>query len=541
MDKDKKIQELSLIIKNLEKKLEKKYGLVWEDKPEQFDEDSKNALPILKSKNDNKYPDIKTDKVNGKNPHILIEGDNYHALSVLNYTHKGKIDVIYIDPPYNTGNKDFKYNDSFVDKEDSFRHSKWLSFMAKRLKLAKNLLTEDGVIFISIDDNEQAQLKLLCDEVFGSKNFIDSIVWDKKSSAKGVPPRNMIVNVHEYIVTYQKYDGFKFVGEERTKESGKFKNPDNDPRGPWRESNIKSTIKPIEEAFTIVDPNTGKEYTNTWAFSKESLELMIKEERILWKNTLPKQKEFMLGMRNEAMAIKSNWGVFDPQSTTVLLKQLIPKVKFDNPKPIGLMEYLIKIATNKNATILDFFAGSGTTGHAVLELNKDGGNRQFILCTNNENNICEEVTYERIKRVMQGYTTPKDKEVEGLGGELKYFKTAFVQKQTTEEITDEDKINLTYETGMMLALKENTFDEIKREKFYQVFASDENITAIYFSESTSQLGELLEFLELQNKPAKLYLFSWVKGNSDEFSEYENIIVEDIPEPILEIYQNLGII
>ncbi|SMN15891.1 Type III restriction-modification system methylation subunit [uncultured Candidatus Thioglobus sp.] len=552
MDKDKKIQELSLIIKNLEKKLEKKYGLVWEDKPEQFDEDSKNALPILKSKNDNKYPDIKTDKVNGKNPHILIEGDNYHALSVLNYTHKGKIDVIYIDviyidviyidPPYNTGNKDFKYNDSFVDKEDSFRHSKWLSFMAKRLKLAKNLLTEDGVIFISIDDNEQAQLKLLCDEVFGSKNFIDSIVWDKKSSAKGVPPRNMIVNVHEYIVTYQKYDGFKFVGEERTKESGKFKNPDNDPRGPWRESNIKSTIKPIEEAFTIIDPNTGKEYTNTWAFSKESLGLMIKEERILWKNTLPKQKEFMLGMRNEAMAIKSNWGVFDPQSTTVLLKQLIPKVKFDNPKSIGLMEYLIKIATNKNATILDFFAGSGTTGHAVLKLNKkDNGNRQFILCTNNENNICEEVTYERIKRVMQGYTTPKDKEVESLGGDLKYFKTAFVQKQTTEEITDEDKINLTYETGMMLALKENTFDEIKRKKLYQVFASDNKITAIYFSEGIAQLGELLGFLQSQNKPTKLYLFSWVKGNGDEFSEYENIIVEDIPEPILEIYQNLGII
>ncbi|MFH0857470.1 MAG: site-specific DNA-methyltransferase [Candidatus Magasanikbacteria bacterium] len=287
--------------------------------------------------------------------------------------------------------------------EDLCRHDKWLCMMYPRLKLLRDLLRDDGVIFISIDDNEHAPLKMLCDEIFGEKNFIDSIIWDKKSSAKGVPPKNMIVNVHEYIIAYQKNFDFKFVGQARTEESGKFKNPDNDPRGPWRESNIKSTVKPIEEAFTIVDPNTGREYKNTWAFSKKSLERMIKEGRILWKDTLPKQKEFMLEMKNENMAIKSNWGVFDAQSTTVFLKELLPDTKFDNPKPISLMEYLIKVSTNKDDIILDSFAGSGTTGHAVLDMNmKDGGNRKFIL-VELENEIAKKITVERIKRVSEKY------------------------------------------------------------------------------------------------------------------------------------------
>ena len=217
-------------------------------------------------------------------------------------------------------------------------------------------------------------------EIFGEENFIDAIVWDKKASAKGVPPRNMMVNVHEYIVAYSKNGTFRFIGERRTAESGGFKNPDNDPRGPWRMSNIKSTTKPIEEAFTIVDPNTGKEYTNTWAFSRESLEQMIKEDRILWKETLPKQKEFLYEMTNENMAIKSNWGVFDAQSTTVFLKNLIPQVHFDNPKPINLMKYLISVAMRDGDTVLDFFSGSGTTAHAVMQINaEDNGNRKFIM------------------------------------------------------------------------------------------------------------------------------------------------------------------
>ena len=336
---------------------------------------------------------------------LYIEGDNLEALKILQESYLGKVKVIYIDPPYNTGN-DFIYYDNFkqtvTDYEDDLGiydedhkrlfgmikntdangrfHSVWCSMMYSRLMLARNLLTDDGAIFISIDKGEQSNLISIMNEIFGQENYIDTIVWDKKASAKGVPPKSMMVNVHEYIIVYQKNNKFQFIGEKRSAETDGFKNPDNDPRGPWRESNIKSTTKPIEEAFSIVDPNTGKEYTNTWAFSKESLDRMIKENRILWKETLPKQKEFMLEMTNENKAIKSNWGVFDAQSTTVFLKNLMPQVYFENPKPIGLMKYLIGVSVQSDDIVMDFFSGSATTAHAVMQVNaEDGGNRKFVM------------------------------------------------------------------------------------------------------------------------------------------------------------------
>lgn len=392
----------------------KKYGLVWEEHTEMVEEEMKTKIPV--------FIEDESRKIVG-NPdsadyNFLLEGDNLHSLHLLEKTHAGKIDVIYIDPPYNTGNKDFIYNDKIVDKKDGYFHSKWLSFMSKRLEIARNLLSKSGVILVSIDENEQSQLKLLMDEIFGENNFVESIVWDKKSSAKGVPPRNMMVGVHEYILAYQVSDKFRFLGEKRD-ESG-FKNPDNDPRGPWRESNIKSTTKPIDEAFTITDPNTGKEYTNTWAFSKESLEKMISENRILWKENLPKQKEFLNNMRNPKKALKSNWGVFDNQKTTMFLKKLLPTVQFNNPKPLELMKYLIEVTLPENSTILDFFAGSGTTAQAVIE---SGGNRKFILATNNENNIAHDITYARLEKLYEGTDFYEAKKFN-----LKYFKTDFVDK-----------------------------------------------------------------------------------------------------------------
>ncbi|MEE5234092.1 DNA methyltransferase [Streptococcus pneumoniae] len=281
-------------------------------------------------------------------------------------------------------------------------------------------------------------LKLLMDEIFGEQNFVESIVWDKKSSAKGVPPRNMMVGVHEYILAYQVSGEFRFLGERRD-ESG-FKNPDNDPRGPWRESNIKSTTKPIEEAFTITDPNTGKEYTNTWAFSKESLEKMIAEDRILWKAKLPKQKEFLNNMRNSTKALKSNWGVFDNQKTTMFLKKLLPQIQFNNPKPLELMKYLVEVAVPEGATILDFFAGSGTTAQAVIE---SGGNRKFILATNNENNIAQDITYARLNKLYEGTDFYESKKFN-----LKYFKTDFVVKEEFPDVTFEYEL-LNYVTPLV--------------------------------------------------------------------------------------------
>ena len=364
---------------------------------------------------------------------LYIEGDNLEVLKLLQESYLGKVKMIYVDPPYNTGT-DFIYRDDFkagvaeyeedlgiydgdgnrmfknTDANGRF-HSDWCSMIYSRLMLARNLLSDDGVILISIDEHEHSNLLSIMNEVFGEANYIDSIVWDKKSGAKGVPPRNMMVNVHEYIVAYQKSNAFKFVGEKRDEEADGFKNPDNDPRGPWRESNIKSTTKPIEDAFTIVDPNTGREYTNTWAFSRESLERMIRENRILWKENLPKQKEFMYEMTNENKALKSSWGVFDAQSTTVFLKHLIPEVKFDNPKPINLMKYLVSVSVGPDDLVLDLFSGSATTAEAIMRVNaEDSGKRKFITVQIPEKidsdteaykagyiNICE-IGKERIRR-----------------------------------------------------------------------------------------------------------------------------------------------
>lgn len=538
--------------KELRRLKETKYGLVWHrDLPEEKidvlvnpdartpnemfpNEMAGKPFPVLKEIKNKEIVSNKDDQT-----HILVEGDNYHSLAVLNFTHQEVIDVIYIDPPYNTGNKDFiytdKYKSDYVIKDDPFRHSKWLSFMEKRLKLAKKLLKKDGAIFISIDDHEQAPLKMLCDEIFGEENFIDSIVWDKKSSAKGVPPKNMMVNVHEYIIAYQNGEGFKFIGQERTEESGKFKNPDNDPRGPWRESNIKSTTKPIDQAFTIVDPNTGREYTNTWAFSKESLERMIKEDRILWKDTLPKQKEFMYEMRNENMAIRSNWGVFDAQSTTVFLKGLLPDTKFDNPKPISLMEYLIKVATRKDAVILDFFAGSGTTAHAILKINaEDGGNRKFILCTNNENKIATDVCQPRLQKVMKGYKNDKGDKIEGLGGNLKYYVCDFVEA----EATDRNKRKLVNESTEMLCIRENTFELVQDGSDFKIFKNGSKYLGVVFHEDA--IDDFKKAIKKMDGNFNVYVFSL--GDDPHEKRFvdvrEKVSLCAIPEVILKVYREI---
>ena len=385
-------QELSTILID---DRQERYQMTWPDK--------KKSILLANSRINATLRPIKEKSVDfDYTKNIYIEGDNLDVLKLLRETYLNKVRIIYIDPPYNTG-KDFVYKDNFnQDPEEYLQnsghydeqgnrlyqntesqgrfHTNWLNMMYTRLKIAKDLLTDDGAIFVSIDEHEHSNLVTLMKEIFGSQNYIESIVWDKKAAAKGVPPKNLMVNVHEYIVAFQKSDSFKFTGEGRDAETGGFKNPDNDPRGPWRMSNIKSTVKPIEEAFTIVDPDTGKEYTNTWAFSKESLERMILEKRILWKDTLPKQKEFLYEMTNENMAIKSNWGVFDAQSTTVYLKNILPKILFENPKPVKLMKYLLSVCTKKDDIVLDFFSGSGTTAQAIMELNaEDGGNRKYIL------------------------------------------------------------------------------------------------------------------------------------------------------------------
>lgn len=334
---------------------------------------------------------------------LFIEGDNLDALKLLQENYLGKVKMIYIDPPYNTGN-DFIYNDDFAENTEEFLirsnqidedgnrliantesngrfHSDWLSMMYSRLRLARNLLRDDGVIFISIDDNEQVNLKKICDEIFGEQCFMAQFIWDKKNSAKGVPPKNMIISIHEYVLCYAKSSNAKLCGELRTKDG--FSNPDNDPRGEWRLSNIKSTVERAQDKFSITDPETGRIFENFWAFSETSLKRMIEEGRIIFpKNDdgLPKQKEFFNEFNNPYIPIKSNLGWFDPQSKTEKKVEALMKQKlFLYRKPLDLMCKLVSQASKTGDIILDFFAGTGTTAHAVMQLNaKCNGSRKFI-------------------------------------------------------------------------------------------------------------------------------------------------------------------
>ena len=429
---------------------QKKYGLVWEDKPEEIETRLVDELPVL-----TEVPEraIVSDSPDAPN-HILIEGDNLEALTTLAYTHEGKIDVIYIDPPYNTGNKDFVYNDSYVDREDGYRHSKWLSFMNKRLQIAKSLLSSGGVIFISIDDNEQAQLKLLCDEIFGSDNFITNIIWQ---STAGSNTGNEIVTTTEYVLVYTSnrsrahFDGqppsadtFK-LSDEYVKERGRYTLDKLDRRrvgGHYSEA----LNFPIEMPDgTLRYPGGGQQVNEGWNYlwSKTKVKWGLDNNFIVFKKNKEKWAVYCKRYQNVDNNNKSvdrttpyrnliTSDLFNTAQGTAELANIFNIRPFAFPKPSGLVKFLLSttVTTLHNATILDFFAGSGTTLHATMQLNaEDGGHRKCILVTNNENNICEEVTYERNKRVIQGYTTPKGEEVEGLhDNNLRYYRTNFLSR-----------------------------------------------------------------------------------------------------------------
>lgn len=535
----KKIQDLEYELGRLKKK---KYGLVWEDKPEKFDKESQNALPVLKDKG-SKFKDIITDTEDDFN--ILIEGDNYHSLSVLSYTHKGKIDVIYIDPPYNRGG-DFRYNDSYIDREDPYRHSKWLSFMKKRLSIAKDLLTNEGTMFISIDDSEQAQLKLLCQDIFGEDN-VENYIWqlgDFTESSFTKTASNTVRFEHEYLIAC--YKSCKRLGryeEYRFGEREDFGNPDNDSRGDWMSGNIsRNGIKSTSGSkyFTITTP-TGKKYTRNWTVSEEEFEELVKDNRIYFSKNgdgVPRIKIF----KNEpSKTIQSS--VFSGLKTSITGKNQLKKIfqgkeVFDFPKPVDLIKRIIEISTTKNSLILDFMAGSGTTGQAVLELNENRGlNHKFILCTNNENNICEQVTFNRIKSIINGYVSDENEAIKGIVGNLKYLKTDFVK---LDKVNDNLRRKIVDRSTEVLCLKENTFNLYK--DLYSImkaniFENKEKYTAILFD--TFYFEEFVDELKkLKDKSVSIYVFSHTNTFSrEEFGDLNlDFTVEAIPEKILETYK-----
>lgn len=534
----------------------KTYGLVWEDKPEDVEERLRDELPILTEVPERAIISEDKDAPN----HILIEGDNLEALATLAYTHEGKIDVIYIDPPYNTGNKDFIYNDSYVDKEDSYRHSKWLSFMSRRLKIAKKLLSDRGVIFISIDDNEQAQLKMICDEIFNEVNFIGNIIWEKADSPR--MDAKIISSRHDFIVTYAKDISTLPLNKIKLYEIPSHYNKlDSEGRRYYLKplrymGNADSREDRPNMFFPIIAPDGEKVYPKRadgsdgrwrWSLDKATKEF-DKIEFIKTKNGWSVNTKIYADsvIDTPVETIWYNKDVESNRQAIALLKNIFGSEKiFTNPKPIKLIKRIVSIVGGSNSTILDFFAGSGTTLHATMQLNEeDGGHRQCILVTNNENNICEEVTYERNKRVIQGYANAKGEEVAGLTkNNLRYYRTGFVGRSRSMQ-NMRKLVNLATD---MLCIKEDLYTEQNTfggQKTYKgIFRYFDNgkkqMLVIYREEAINELVDIIYDLDI-TQPIKVYVFSpsedpW-EGSFDNVSDKVELCA--LPQAIYNTYRRI---
>jgi adenine-specific DNA-methyltransferase len=400
----------------------------------------------------------------------IIHGDNLEALKALLPEYEGKIKCIYIDPPYNTGNEGWAYNDNVNDPkfkkwlhsvvgkegEDLSRHDKWLCMMYPRLKLLYKLLADDGAIFVSIDDNEQANLKLILDEIFGGRNFVANIVWQKRTSPDA---RRKISAGHEYIIIYIKNANFGDsvfnLLELNDIDKGKYKNPDNDPRGPWVSTDCTAQAGhgTKSQFYTLTTP-AGRviELPDSlcWRFTQQRMNEEIEEGRIWFGKDgkgVPRKKTYL--SEREGRNLWSWWPnteVGHTQEATKEITKIFEKTAaFDYPKPLRLLERIIQIATKPDGIILDSFAGSGTTAHAVLNLNKkDGGHRKFILIEMED--YAETITAERVKRVINGYgqTSPPPQEGNnGTGGVFDYYELGeplFLEEGVLNEAVAEEEI-----------------------------------------------------------------------------------------------------
>lgn len=395
----------------------------------------------------------------------IIHGDNLEALKALLPEYEGKIKCIYIDPPYNTGNEGWVYNDNVNDPkikkwlgnvvgkeaEDLSRHDKWLCMMYPRLKLLHKLLSVDGAIFISIDDNEQANLKLICDEVFGGGNFINNIIWQKKFSPQN--DAKYFSDNHDFILCYAKSKSDWHINQLKRNEShnDRYKNPDNDPRGVWTSSDFSVRTYTPEYDYEIESPS-GKVIKPSkgrcWQTSKENFLKLLADNRIwfgLNGTNVPRIKTFLSEVQQGIvpLTIWTHDEVGHNQSAKQSLKMIFPEKRtpFETPKSVELIAKIIQLSTQENSIILDSFSGSGTTAHAVLNLNKqDGGNRKFILIEMED--YAENITAERVKRVIKGYGE-NGKKTEGTGGNFDYYqlgKPLFLENDMLNEEVSLEKI-----------------------------------------------------------------------------------------------------
>lgn len=543
------LREIEVLKKeNKQLKSRKRYGLVWEDKPEDVVEQCKKELPILeevKSKAIKKEVDTPTN--------FLIEGDNYHALSVLNYTHARKVDVIYIDPPYNTGAKDWKYNNHFVDSKDAYRHSKWLSMMAKRIVLAKKLLKPDGVMIVAIDDNEAHHLRTLLEEIMPGYDITSiTIVHNPRGNITNnfartheyalyiIPKRlSAIPRIQKTSITPRKLRRWGhnstrvarptmfypiYVSGDKITRIGEVPSPDFHPdKKNIQKNNGEIEVWPIDQDGVERRWNFGLDSVSSHLERmvainiKGQLDIFLTEE-----DTTPKtvwtESDLEAG-RNGASLVKAITGVSFP----------FPKSIYTVLKCVGLV-----VRSRPNAVVLDFFAGSGTTGHAVMMLNKeDGGKRQFILCTNNENNIAEEVTYPRISQVIKGVKDLED--LTGIPANFRYFKTNFIDA----EPTDRNKKKLVDKSTEMLCLKEDCFVKVSEGDSYKIFKNNEEryLGIIYDDIGIKSFKKEAEKL---GKKFIVYVFSLDESaREDEFEDIQKLVeLKPVPIAIFNLYKRI---
>lgn len=556
----------------------KKYGLVWEEKPEDIEERLREDLPVLVERNDDKVHPIISDNPDAPN-HLIIEGDNLAALTELSYTHAGKVDVIYIDPPYNTGHKDFAYNDSYVDSEDEYRHSKWLYFMAKRLKIAKSLLKDTGVIFISIDDNEQAQLKMLCMEIFGQRNFLQQIIVE--SNPRGSQSSKYFANTHEYLLVFSKVSNPNITFGHQKGEDALSEYPYEDNKGRYRLLGLRQRggawrkeDRPMLHYPIYVNPDTREvSLTPSLDFSIEVIPQRPSGELGRWTwspQKLSKQKSEIVGVKVNEGTDKEKWDIarknylatesgelrttkvkslwiekeINYQNGGTEVKEIIGDGLFAYPKPLFLLRKILSCCTNKDSIILDFFAGSGTTLHATMQTNQElGGNRTCILCTNNENGICENVTYERNKRVIEGYTKPNGEEVAGLAdNNLRYYRTEFLPRERSVKNMRE----LVQASTGLLCIKNDLYTEAPfggrktNPKYARYFEnSGKRMLVIYEEQAIPFIADIIKTMP-DGEKIKVYVFSHGSyAYDDEFAEVEDRVeLCALPQAIYDAYQKV---
>ncbi len=545
---EKMLTNLSMIENELTKK---KYGLIWEEHEERVDRELETQIPTFEEIKDKEIISNPDEKFN-----FLLEGDNLHSLYLLEKTHKEKIDVIYIDPPYNTGSKDFIYNDKIIDDEDGYKHSKWLSFMNKRLQMAQRLLSDTGVIFISIDDNEIAQLKLLCDTIFNEINRISIHHVQVRYAEKSLADGKSVKPVMEYVLVY-------------AKDINKFKL--NLPKEEYTDASFLYEIEELSSGVIVKDGNVTMQVfkPGEWQIKKknESSQNLLKETwvsgtiyskmsygQVVKRYIEPRYSSDGLGCLYKVIGrgddglgyryyvgpskkgstrckmysgmplsrvdeIKSNGGSFRevPISNLINYAADFGNIRHEGnmtfnsgKKPVKMLKELINYHPNKNAVVLDFFAGSGSTAQAVLELNKeDNGNRQFILCTNNENNICEEITYKRIKNVITGYG-----KYNPLKSNLKYYRCTYIQRINTE--TEDLHNNLLINIKNLIQLENGI--EIDGNKI-RVYLNEDELDKFSTNEKELEICE------------KVYISSDILLTSEQENIFENnnIEVYIIPE------------